>query len=140
MTAILDHIGLNVSDLELSLNFYCTHFGFSERKRFKASDSQDGLLGLNGVNAQIPFLENDGISLELKEYSSPPNTNVNPSSSIHDVGLAHLCFQIETIDDWYSTLSGDIEFISSPLPVASGAKIANLRDPDGNIIVLVERP
>ena len=74
MTAILDHIGLNVSDLETSLNFYCTHFGFSERKRFKASDSQDGLLGLVGVNAQIAFLENDGISLELKEYSSPPNT------------------------------------------------------------------
>ena len=140
MTAILDHIGLNVSDLETSLNFYCTHFGFSERKRFKASDSQDGLLGLVGVNAQIAFLENDGISLELKEYSSPPNTNVNSSSAIHDVGLAHLCFQIENIDDWYSKLSTDIEFISPPLPVASGAKIANLHDPDGNIIELVERP
>ena len=140
MTAILDHIGLNVSDLELSLNFYCTHFGFSEQKRFKASDSQDGLLGLTGVNAQIVFLENDVVRLELKEYSSPPNTNVHSSSSIHDTGLIHLCFQVEDIDDWYSKLSDDIKFISPPLYVDSGAKIANLHDPDGNIIELVERP
>ena len=39
---------------------------------------------------------------------------------------------------WDSSSADDIEFISPPLYVDSGAKIANLHDPDGNIIELVD--
>jgi catechol 2,3-dioxygenase-like lactoylglutathione lyase family enzyme len=139
MAAFLDHIGLNVSNLDASISFYCDHLGFTEKKRFKASDSQDNLLGISGVNAEISFLQNGHTSLELKEYSNPPNVNIHESSSIHDIGLAHLCFQVQNVDKWYSDLSDTIHFISPPQHVASGAKITNLHDPDGNVIELIER-
>lgn len=140
MTGRIDHFGVNVSDLDAAVAFYRDRLGFEEGRRFAASSAQDDLLGLDRVEAEIAFLEAGGGTLELKAYASPPGENVNDDGAPHDVGMAHLCLAVDDLDAWYDRLAEDVEFLSPPRAVDSGARIANLRDPDGNVVELIERP
>lgn len=140
MVARIDHYGVNVSDLDTAVAFYCDRLGFAEVRRFPASDAQDDLLDIDGVEAEIAFLEADGGTLELKAYASPPGTNVHDGAAPHDVGLAHLCLAVDNLDEWYDRLADDVPFLGPPRQVDSGARIVNLRDLDGNLIELIDRP
>lgn len=141
MVGTATHYGLNVSEMERALEFYRDRLGFAVDRRFPISDVQSEIVGVDGVEGEIVFLDTGDFEIELISYSAPDNENVHERAPGHDVGIAHLCLTIEDIDGLYEDLqAADVEFVSEPQTVGNGAQIAYVRDPDGNYVEFYEPP
>lgn len=137
MIGTASHYGLNVSDMETALSFYRDELGCSVVRRFPVSAVQSDIIGVNGVEGEIAFLDANGFEIELIAYDDPPNETVNDTASPHDVGVPHFCLAVDDLDACYDRLGPD-RFISEPQQVED-LLIAYLQDPDGNIIELMDR-
>lgn len=134
------HYGLNVSAMDPALEFYRDRLGLEVDRRFPVSDVQSEIVGVDGVEGEIVFLEAGGFEIELIAYSAPDNETVHDSASGHDVGVAHICLAVDDVDGRYEELSPDVDFVNAPRTVGNGARIAYARDPDGNYVELYEPP
>ncbi|WP_124179613.1 VOC family protein [Natrarchaeobius halalkaliphilus] len=140
MVGSATHYGLNVADMEEAIAFYEGTLGLEVDRSFPISEVQSDIVGVEGVEGDITFLDAGGFSIELIAYDEPPNENVHDEASGHDVGVAHLCLEVEDIWNLYDDLAPDVEFVNEPETVGNGAQIAYLRDPDGNYVELMEPP
>ncbi|QLG49992.1 VOC family protein [Natrinema halophilum] len=135
------HYGITVSDLDRSIAFYRDVLGMTVADRFSMDPDRFGdLLGVDDGQAEVAFLDGFGFRLELEEHAKP-NGNVNERTTPSDVGYPHLCLEVDNIEDAYRSLRDDADFVSPPGQASeSGAKICYFRDPDGNLIELIESP
>lgn len=138
MVGTAAHYGLNVSDMETALSFYRDELGFTVDRRFPMGDVQGEIIGVDGVEGEIAFLDANGFDIELIAYDAPANENINETMSPHDVGISHFCLEVDDLETCCTRL-GRERFISRPQKVNDGLQIAYLRDPDGNIVELVDR-
>ena len=134
------HYGINVSDMDEAIDFYADLLGFDVDREFPISDVQADIVGVDGVEGDIAFLDAGDLSIELIAYDAPPNDSVHNNSSGHDVGIAHLCIEVDDVWSTYNDLKSDAEFIEQPQKVGNGAQITYMRDPDGNYVELIEQP
>jgi len=134
------HYGLNVSDMDDALAFYRDLLGLDVDRQFPISDVQSDIVGVDGVEGDITFLDAGGFFIELIAYDAPPNDNIHDTASGHDVGVAHLCLEVEDVWKLYEELNEEAEFIEEPKRVGNGAQITYMRDPDGNYVELMESP
>jgi catechol 2,3-dioxygenase-like lactoylglutathione lyase family enzyme len=134
------HIGIIVSDLKKSLDFYQ---GILKLKLIQhAKDNSEyisEITGLNGLVAEYAkLLIPGGNVLELLTYPSHPLLRV--ARDIHQPGEAHLAFEVDSAEEMYNLIvSKNIPYISAP--VLSSEKIAKVFfcfDPDGYRIEIVE--
>ncbi|MEX1112117.1 MAG: VOC family protein [Candidatus Andersenbacteria bacterium] len=120
----LHHVAITVSNLEKSTDFYTKNFGLQVVKEFARPE--------NGWKAR--FLQADNIIIELFEFEESGSQNDNEDISI--VGIRHIAFSVEDIDEEVKRLS-HLEFT----PVhegASGRRLTFTQDPDGVQIELYE--
>jgi len=140
MIGHVTHYGLNVRNMDDALEFYREQLGFEIDRRFPVSDVQSDIVGVDGVEGEIVFLDAGDFEIELIAYDTPENENVHETASGHDVGIAHLCITVDDVNGHYEDLTPEVEFVNSPRTVSNGAQIAYARDPDGNYIELYEPP
>ena len=140
MVGTATHYGLNVSDMDDALAFYNDLLGLDIDRQFPVSEVQSDIVGVDGVEGDITFLDAGGFFIELIAYDEPPNENVHETASGHDVGVAHLCLEVDDVWALYEELRDDAEFINEPKTVGNGAQITYMRDPDGNYVELMEPP
>lgn len=135
------HYGITVSDLDRSIDFYRDTFDLELADRFSMQpEAFSELLGVEDGRAEVAFLDGAGFKLELEEHAAS-TTNVNDVTEPDDVGYPHLCFEVDDIQAFYRRFESDVEFVSPPGQASdSGATICYLRDPDGNLIELIESP
>ncbi|MFB6222965.1 MAG: VOC family protein [Haloarcula sp.] len=134
------HYGLNVSDMDDALAFYRDLLGLEVDRQFPVSEVQGDIVGVNGVEGEITFLDAGGFFIELIAYDAPPNEIVHDSASGHDVGVAHLCLEVEDVWALYEDLRNEATFVAEPQSVGNGTQITYMRDPDGNYVELMEPP
>lgn len=149
------HVNLNVTDLERSIAFYGA-LGFSvfleaipyleiERQASRALPADAcAALGLaEGVRARgcilqlgDTFPKLDLTELEAAAGSPPPR----PPLATADRGLVRLCLASSDLASDVERLAGaGAEFLTPPREDERGlAKIALCRDPDGNLIELIQ--
>lgn len=127
-TGGIDHIGLSVSDLDASENFFVEALGFS----------------ISGRDPEYPavFMSNEEMSLTLWQTSD----NTVEFDRKHNVGLHHLAIKItsfEALDALYEKVQKIpnvvIEF-APELAYGGPAKHMMIREPSGNRLELVHRP
>jgi len=140
------HIGLTVQDLELCVSFY-ELLGFSiEKKMFESGKCIDNFSSLEGVSvtsAKLRDENNSSVMLELLQYHSHTSGNdigQNSRRPICDIGYSHFAISVDNLDDLYRKLSLlGTEFNCPPQTSPDGnVKITFCRDPEGNLIELVE--
>ncbi len=150
---ILEHIGITVSDLERSIQFYTTVFGFR-------------MLRKGGTNAYL-HLENELVELM---QGGPPEGKAKPQTPkawqkqmSNVVGFIHLGFRVDDMDEALRRIreqGGEIvsppaeytpaiEYVAEPAEdkLRRAAKplgkqywrIAMVSDPDGTILEILER-
>lgn len=144
----IDHVGITTSDLDRSLHFYVDLLGLRLLSRNLLSGPDlAALLGLESAAIDNADLDSgDGRILELMQYVQPTATRVNYQSS--DAPTTHIAFTVADLNAVTTRLTdAGVEIISTrPLKIHDpggawdGVQCLYIRDPDGVILELVQRP
>ncbi|QIB74400.1 VOC family protein [Halogeometricum borinquense] len=131
------HVGITVSDLENAVEFYQETLDLTLLDRFTVSgENFSTAVGVEGATGQFAHLEADGVRVELIEYE--PEGESRGEARINRPGTAHLGLTVEDIDSFYESLPNSVESVSRPQTTDTGSRILFVRDPEGNLIELLE--
>jgi catechol 2,3-dioxygenase-like lactoylglutathione lyase family enzyme len=141
------HVGLTVSDLERSVAFYTSVFGFEPGMRVRRSAPWIG--AIIGEPADLEFAHlhlPSGLHLELIQYRRP--APLSPLATGSELtwrpAHQHFCLTVSGIDAWIARAREHGARVVSGEPVTipegknAGARCCYLRGPDGETIELFE--
>lgn len=140
------HMGLTVTEIDRSLNFYCGLLGFELATRWtRDEDYIRALLGFPDLilHAAILRVPGCGSIVELVQYDEVARTRVQASHA--DPGTCHLSLFVTELDQFASRLRDvGVEFVADPVtptigPNANGRAVYIL-DPDGIRVELTQSP
>jgi lactoylglutathione lyase len=143
-TVRISHVGLAVSNLENSIRFYTEGLGFEVGLRFEAGDDVAAVSEVEAPVRQVSqYMNKDGFRLELLGWDLP-GVHGTPSKTRNQVGLTHLCFEVDDIAETEAKLLalGATELPDARVVVERGPvtiSIAILADPDGTRLELLQR-
>ncbi len=136
----IDHMSFTVSDLEAT-NAFFAKLGFKPLRRYVSSGpAADEGTGTVDADVDISWLSHPqgGPKLELLRYQNEPTGEAAHNSQ---VGAAHLCLRVANVNAEYERLSGEgVTFVSPPHADEFGVVWVYMRDPDGNVVELIQEP
>ena len=131
------HFGITVSDLDRAVQFYRETLGLSVLNEFSVSgEAFSTAVGVDDATGRFAHLDAGGARVELVEYD--PEGETRGDSSVNRPGEKHLGFTVDDIDSVYESVASDVETFSEPQTTDTGSRILFLRDPEGNLVELVE--
>ena len=142
----LHHTGLTISNLERSLRFWRDAMGMTVVvDQEKKGGYLEAIVAEPGAHVRMVHLAfaGQGLRIELFEY-------ITPSAGHHvsrpaDVGFTHICVACDDLDERLDRLvaAGGTP-LSPPAEIDTGVNRGGrgvyLRDPDGHVVELFERP
>lgn len=144
----IDHVGITTSNLERALRFYRDLLGFRVLAVTRENRPELAqLLGLDQIDVLLADLDaGDGQLVELVQHMSPVGGVASYVSE--DAGSVHLGFRVSDLSHTTELLAAEgVTMISAhamtldePGTPWDGVKVLFIRDPDGAIIELIERP
>ncbi len=136
------HAALSTPDLDRLVAFYVDVIGCRVVRRFgwpAGVEAADLLTGLQGSAARAAMLELGGTCLEIFEFSAPPPRPTTGQRPVNDHGISHLCLAVDDIHAEYRRLvAAGMAFHCPPQAQPEGGHVTYGRDPDGNVIELLE--
>jgi catechol 2,3-dioxygenase-like lactoylglutathione lyase family enzyme len=136
----LHHVGISVADLERTILFYRHLFGMQVivRKPF-SGPRYEAILGLSGVQGKLAVLRGRNLELELFEFSHPRPIPKGRSRPVCDHGITHICLEVANIVDEYERLkAAGVAFHSPQVRFSQNEAATYARDPEGNVLELLE--
>ena len=140
----VNHTSFTVSNVERSIAFYRDFLGMElislgEREPAFA----EKVTGIPGAHLKVAYLQAPGHRLELIQYLFPPGKKLDTRT--HNVGSAHLAFDVDELSKIYAELKAKgIQFKSPPMEVPAGPNKGTLAvymtDPDGITLELIQSP
>ena len=121
------HAGVYVSDMARSISFYRDLLGFD--LRYDSAPGQPGDRVVFGLIA--------GLAVELVKKAE---LGVIAAPVAADgMGIANLSFSVPDVDQAYAALlARDLANMDQPITLPSGVRLVLFRDPDGNLIELLD--
>jgi catechol 2,3-dioxygenase-like lactoylglutathione lyase family enzyme len=136
------HTAISTGDLERSLRFYRDLLGFEEIFSSAwevGAEVADRIVGLKDSSARLVMLKLGNACLELFQYSSPRPKPGEPMRPVCDHGITHICLEVSDIEREYERLkAAGMLFHCPPQEVGGGTWATYGRDPDGNVVELLE--
>jgi catechol 2,3-dioxygenase-like lactoylglutathione lyase family enzyme len=127
------HIGLSVADLDAQQRWYQQALGLDELvEHFELPEPRVRTVVLRAANGlRIELIEREG---------STPQTFNDPLEAALTRGYGHWALEVEDLDQTFAGLSAaGAEPVSPPAPaVQPGARFAYVRDPEGNLLELIQ--
>jgi len=137
VSGTVHHVGTTVSDLDRAVDFYTEVFDIEVANRFTASGEAFSTgVGVPNATGQFAHLDGDGVVVELVEYD--PEGDEAAAESVNDRGAKHLAFGVDDVEDFYENLPEDVETVSEPQTSSTGTTILFVRDPEGNLIEVLD--
>jgi catechol 2,3-dioxygenase-like lactoylglutathione lyase family enzyme len=142
MTLSLRHFGIVVINLHRALDFYCGRLGLTVSRRMEEQGAfLDTVLATPGVKVTtVKLAAPEGPTLlELLQFESPaPEDGGIPS--LFRTGSTHFALTVKNLKKLQEELAANgTPFLSAPETSPDGlAMVAFCRDPEGNLIELVE--
>ncbi|SFC58891.1 Catechol 2,3-dioxygenase [Halobiforma haloterrestris] len=131
------HVGITVSDLETVLPFYRDTLGLEVVDRFEvAGEEFSAAVDVEDASARFAHLAADGSRIELVEYD--PEARGSPAAGLNQPGAVHVGLSVDDLESFYRELPDDVRTISEPRTTESGTTICFLRDPENNLVELLE--
>ncbi|WP_435066585.1 VOC family protein [Haloplanus sp. C73] len=131
------HFGVTVADLDRAVDFYRDTFDFDDPERFTVSgDAFSDAVDVDGATGRFAHFVLDGARIELVEYD-PAGDDV-PESTVNQPGATHLGLAVDDLDAFYADLDPSVTTLSEPRTTESGTRICFVRDPDGNLVEVLE--
>lgn len=140
------HVGIQVSNVDESVQFYEEHLGLTVLSRSsRAEPYVQRLVGYAGVTLEVAVLEIPGspVRLEIIEYRGVDRARVDTATA--NPGTAHFCLFVDDLDDLHNSLAASgVDFVSdvetSTHGPFAGGRLVYLKDPDGIRVELVQLP
>jgi catechol 2,3-dioxygenase-like lactoylglutathione lyase family enzyme len=131
------HFGVTVADLDRAVEFYRETFDLGPAERFTVSGEAfaDGV-GVDGATGRFAHFVFDGARIELVEYD--PEGPDATGAAVNRPGAKHLGLAVDDLDAFYADLDPSVETVSDPRTTESGTRILFVRDPEGNLVEVLE--
>jgi catechol 2,3-dioxygenase-like lactoylglutathione lyase family enzyme len=126
------HIGLTVSDLLTTLEFYTSVLGLTvEYLQEEQSKDFDRLTANSGTHVRVAWATDGAVVLQFIEYLAGGGGAAKLSH--RRVGTPHLSFYVDDVDAAYARLAarGDIELPDSVTDIGEHGRSFYVTDPDG---------
>lgn len=139
----IHHVAIVTPNLDRLVKFYVDHLGFEIGHRTqwpKGTPAADKIVGMKDSAARMAMMRAGNCYIEVFEYSSPEGEPIKPNRPAADHGYTHFCLNVTDIHNEYERLlKAGMTFHCPPQARENPAHIATYgRDPDGNIIELLE--
>jgi catechol 2,3-dioxygenase-like lactoylglutathione lyase family enzyme len=140
------HTGIQVTDLDRSLEFYRDLLGLELVVRWNRDapyiEKFSGYPGVDMHGAILQMPNSDSI-LEILEYRNVERRAIDPATA--NPGTAHLAFRVDDCDAVYERLTSlGVESVSQPVTPTigpnKGGRTVLMLDPDGFRIELLQPP
>ncbi|MFM6974992.1 MAG: VOC family protein [Agromyces sp.] len=138
------HVGLTVSDIQRSFDWYSHMFGFTPGPvNHGAGPDLERGVQVPGAELSFSMIRVGNVNIEFLQYHSPegkPWTRAN-----NDVGSSHICFVVDDIDAAVAEMTekGAV-FSGTPVTLSdgdlAGSRWVYFRDPDGIQLELWQYP
>ena len=135
----IDHAAISTGDFGRLVEFYCGLLTMElvADATFKGA-LYDNITDLKGAGGRVGVLQLGSMKIEVFEFTSPtPRTNAL-NRPVCDHGITHLCFLVEDIEAEYARLKEAGVPFHCPPQDAGWAKATYARDPDGNVVEIIE--
>lgn len=132
----LEHVGLSVSNLERSVDFYCDVLGFKVERILESSPELPlgDVVGMPGCRARIAHLRSAKGMLELFEYQQPSGKKIPEDHKQADNGFIHIGFTSSDARGEYQRLKEKgVCFLSKPVEFRPGVWIFYFFGPDSEV-------
>ncbi|WP_375479011.1 VOC family protein [uncultured Jatrophihabitans sp.] len=131
----LDHVGVNVADLDAAERWYCAAFGLRPelRLRIEPIELDIAMLRHAELGHRVELLHRAGLA------GGP--RGANPAEAALLPGYSHMAFDVRRLDAEHARLvaQGAREVMAPQPSPEPGVRMSYLADPDGNLVELVER-
>jgi len=135
------HAAISTPDLDRCLRFYTGVVGCEEAWSFawdRGSAEADAITGLHGSAARAVMLKLGDSFLEVFEFRSPPVAGRESERRVCDHGITHICLQVENLHDEYERMKAAGMRFHCPPQAQNTGFVTYGRDPDGNVLELLE--
>jgi catechol 2,3-dioxygenase-like lactoylglutathione lyase family enzyme len=102
------------------------------------TETTDKIVGLKDSSARVVMLRAGNACVELFQYATPEPKPGDINRPVCDHGITHLCLQVADIDAEYARLKAAGMRFHCPPQDVSGLRATYGRDPDGNVVELLE--
>ncbi|ELZ80543.1 VOC family protein [Haloferax larsenii] len=131
------HVGITVQDLDRTLEFYRDVLGLSVLDTFSVSgEAFSTAVDVPNATGRFAHLDGGDVRVELVEYD--PEGESLPDASLNRPGAAHLGLSVDDVDAVVDQFPAHVETLSEPQTTESGTRIAFVRDPEGNLVELLD--
>jgi catechol 2,3-dioxygenase-like lactoylglutathione lyase family enzyme len=144
----IHHVGITTADADRALRFYRDLLGMRVLGDNRLTRPEvAALLGSDEIDLRIVELDTgDGRIVELLQYIEPAGVHVEYTN--RDPGSAHIAFIVDDLNRVHAGITAAGGSVISRHPVRAAdtegifarARLIYVRDPDGMILELVERP
>jgi lactoylglutathione lyase len=131
----LDHVGLNVADLDAAEQWYAEAFGY-ERDFVARLDAFE-----LGIVMMIHPTRGDRLELLHRPGSRPGLRADTPPEAVLTQGFGHVAFDVAGVDETFDRLVAlGARSVMEPRPSPEpGVRMAFVADPEGNLVELLDR-
>jgi len=133
------HAAVSVRDMDRSLAFYRDLLGFEVLWDFDhvTGGVIDAIVGLSDVDLRVAMLAGHGARMELFQYHHPKGQDRSAKRQ-SDYGFTHIALYVPDVRGAYEALvEKGVAFLSPPQNHRPDGWVVYMKDPDGNIVELV---
>jgi catechol 2,3-dioxygenase-like lactoylglutathione lyase family enzyme len=138
----MDHVGIVVDDLASAVEFFATLGLELEGEATVEGRTVDRVTGLDDVRSDIAMMRTpDGHArLEVTRFHTPPGRGGDPGAPPNAVGIRHVTFEVQGIDDVLDRLRAHgAELVGELEQYENSYRLCYIRGPEGIILELAER-
>ena len=136
------HVGITVADLDRAVEFYVETFDLDVAAEFSVGgDAFAEAVAVEGAAAEFAHLDADGAVVELVAYDPAVESNdgsAGDDPELNRPGATHVGLTVDDVESFYADLADDVETLSPPRTTESGTTVLFVRDPEGNLIEVLD--
>lgn len=138
----IHHTALSTRDADRLVQFYREAFGFEVEFEFPWDEANEAFQQSHAVSesaGRVVMIANGESRLEIFEYRKPsPRADIDERANA-DLGIAHFAVEVRNIEEEFPRLEkAGMTFQSGLVTQTPEIKMAYGRDPDGNIIEVID--